>query len=188
MKAVVCVVVLFLSLEIWAQSAKVLRLHGDVFLNDVPVTAGKKLSAGDVLNAKGKSSFFVVEYNNGTRFMLKQGILKIVSLGELEDTVELKEGTIFTKVKKSLTGKTNFSVRTSKASMGVRGTQFFIQELSDESYLCVCEGSVEVKKNLGSKVLVEKGEDIHIKEVGELIKLPATEQMMTMGEEVFSTF
>lgn len=188
MKVISTILLILISINIFAGSAVILRLHGEVQINEEVAKVGKKLSEGDVLKARGRGSFFVVEYSNGTRFMMKQGTLKIVSLKELEDTVELREGTIFTKVKKTLTGKVNFSVKTAKASMGVRGTQFFIQESKDESYLCVCEGAVEVKKALGSKLMVEKGEDIHIKDVGELIKLPATEQMMSMGEEVFSTF
>lgn len=188
MKELLISLLFIFAINSYAGLAKISKIHGEVLVNNQPGKIEQVLNVGDVLVAKTKKSFFVVEYQNGTRFMLKHGVLKIVSLSDLNDTVELKKGTIFSRVKKSITGNINFSVKTAKASMGVRGTEFFILEDEKESYLCVCDGSVEVRKNLGGAVLVEKGEDIHVVDGKELLKLPASKQMMSMGNEIFSTF
>ena len=91
----------------------------------------------------------------------------------MHDTVirprETKEGTIIDLVKGgivSLVRKKSFKVRTRAVSMGVRGTQFFVQTTGkDDVWMCVNEGVVKVQKNkknvdvpAGKGVFVDKKE------------------------------
>lgn len=68
--------------------------------------------------------------------------------------------------------------------MGVRGTKFYVEEKADETYLCFCEGSVEIKNAISSQ-MVNKNEDAHVKENTEFKKTPANDMMIKMAKEGF---
>lgn len=178
-------IVILIQISIFALEAKITKIKGQVTVGNMLARVGMVLEEGQVIHAKGKKSFFIVEYNNGTRYMMRNGQLKIEKIETGESILRLINGTIFSSVKKSQNGKKpKFKVMTKTATLGVRGTKFFVSEYDKESYLCVCEGVVNVTNKMGS-VDVRKNQDIHVKSGEKLEVVSANMDMVQMGIEVF---
>ncbi len=172
----------------WAQDARLVTMKGEVLLNKSRLTQDQKnssISAGSVIEAVGKQSFFIIEYKDGSRFMVKDGLITVQKMNPDESLLSLLKGTIFSYVNPKAAHK--FKVKTKRASFGVRGTKFWLQESDKESYLCVCEGVVAVRNN-HSLMLVNPGEDSHIDTaLGTLQKSASNDMMWKMASEGFQT-
>lgn len=177
-------VVSLFSVVAFASIAKIERIKGKVFLNNKVAQIGARVVEGDILEAKGKKSLFIIRYDNGSKYMLRNGRLKVEKLEAKKSRLYLISGKLVTSVKKDTYEKDGFEVKTRTATMGVRGTKFWISETKEDSYLCVCEGIVSAK-NMSSEVLVKRNEDIHIKQSNKLKVQKANTQMMTMAIEDF---
>ena len=168
--------------------AKIITLSGNVSLNEKIVSTQAKntpLNAGDTLKAQDSKSFFIVEYSDRSRFMIRDGEINIKQLATENSTIKLLRGTIFSYVNPTATHK--FKVETKKASFAVRGTKFWLQEDHKESYLCVCEGVVAVRNN-NSLMLVNAGEDSHVANSFEALrKNKSNDLMWKMATEGFKS-
>jgi hypothetical protein len=174
------VLTIFLA-TISLQAAELVRFRGNVTVNGNGPQKGQMLMKGDVLVADGAKSFFVVRYKDGTRFMIKNGRLEVDNLDRMnkKSSYKLIKGYIFSYVNPK--SKQNFKIKTKHASMAVRGTKFWLNESASESYLCVCEGSVEVKNDTGL-ISIGKNQDIHIdKNTKKLSLTPANPRMLKMA-------
>ncbi|MBN2532549.1 MAG: FecR domain-containing protein [Spirochaetales bacterium] len=49
-----------------------------------------------------------------------------------------------------LTDSDSFTIQTSTAVLGVRGTSFFVKEDADSTYVCVCNGRITVMDENGN--------------------------------------
>ena len=160
-----------LCLICWAQSlwaAQLERSRGPVTLNGKKVVSkGQQLKTGDRLSSSGKGNFFVVKYDDGSRFLVKDGELTIDKLQGKSTEIGLLRGTFLSFVEPK--SKNQLSIKTRTASLGVRGTKFWVTESPKETYLCVCEGEVEIANDTGS-VIVEKNEDIRVSSRGHKLK------------------
>ena len=168
--------------ELWA--AKLFRYRGKVTLNEVVSPPnGTPLKDGDRLVSKGKSSFFIVKYDDGSRFLVRDGELVIDQLKKKFSKVELKKGTFLSFVQPKQSH--SLTVKTRTASLGVRGTKFWVTESLKETYLCVCEGSVEVK-NQKDSIVVSANEDLRVQSQSQkLEKALANNFMWNMAVEGF---
>ena len=126
---------------------------------------GEKIGQGDVLQTAA-DSLAVIDLANGTTVKLREKTtLAVDSIGE-ETVVSLRAGGAFASIVKKLTG--HFSVRTSTAVAGVRGTRFFIAygriiDSQPDIWLCVNSGTVEVALPAsGQTVLVKEGLGVNI--------------------------
>lgn len=169
-----------ISTSALANIAFVERIRGEVILNQKTATVGAKISEGDLIEAKGKKSFFVIRYDNGSRYMLRNGRLKVEKLNQVESEVYLYSGKLISSVKKNTYDKEKFKVKTRKMAMGVRGTKFWISEDPSESYLCVCEGEVSADNGV-NKVYVKKNQDTTAKGKQSLKVTSANSQMLDMA-------
>ena len=182
MKNLFFVLTILLSFNAFAESALLSKLKGEVKINGVVAKEGQKVQTGEEISALGKTSSVQLTYEDGSRSLLRNGKMKIAGdSSDKETIIELAQGILFASKNKS---QKSFSVKTKSASMGVRGTKFYVEEKADETYLCVCEGSVEIKNAISSQ-LVNKNEDAHVKENTEFKKTPANDMMMTMAKEGF---
>ena len=68
--------------------------------------------------------------------------------------------------------------------MGVRGTKFYIDQSEKETYLCVCEGKVEISNEI-SKEEVEKNEDAHVSKRNKIEATQANNDMLSMAWDGF---
>lgn len=87
---------------------------------------------------------------------LRGGSVAVLKLRKNKDwTVELKNGAVFSLVNNPLKRPEHFRVSTHAASMGVRGTAFFVKTSKHApDFLCTCSGTVNIKNPKG-KLLKE---------------------------------
>ncbi len=188
-KAFLFFILLTCSLSLLASEAKLVVAQGEIKLNDkitpTPDLKNIDLQAGTVIEAIGKKSFFIVEYNDKSRFMIREGKIIIKKLEANNSFLHLLQGTLFSYVNPKAAHK--FKVKTKRGSFGVRGTKFWLQETNEESYLCVCEGVVAVRNN-HSLMLINPGEDLHLYSPLETLqKNNANDNMWSMAVDGFKT-
>jgi ferric-dicitrate binding protein FerR (iron transport regulator) len=152
-----------------ALDGQVLYTEGDVLIRNGTqqhdASIGDRLGSGDIVET-GAQSLAVIDLANATTVKLREKTsLAIDSIGE-ETVVNLKSGGAFANIARKLTG--HFSVRTSTAVAGVRGTRFFVAygrtiDSQPDVWLCVSAGTVEVAlPTSGRTVLVNEGAGINI--------------------------
>jgi hypothetical protein len=156
------------SLSIFASDGKVLFSKGDVFINKIKATKGTTFNYQDQITVSSKG-LAVLMIKPGTTIKLKENsVLTIKKPLRTKSSTSysylLSKGEIF--IKATRTKKNRYSVTTKHATMGVRGTQFFVSSTGKDKkqdWMCVNEGKVEVKvHNTSGTVLVNEGEGVAI--------------------------
>ena len=121
-------------------------LEGDVRINGVVADLGRQVDVGDWVQTGAKGAVDIV-FDRTNVFRLGSNTVAVLNLGESRQDVDLKFGTmaaVFDKVR-TLSGRGTFDVRTPTGVGGVRGTTFFFRVLdSDTTYVCTCNGSLEL--------------------------------------------
>ncbi|MCP4911776.1 MAG: FecR domain-containing protein [Oligoflexia bacterium] len=178
------IMTLLLISNIQAQNiGKVLFSKGEVFFKkskDSKATSVKKgLSFSDKSIFKtGKGALVVLALNSGSKIKVNQNSQLIVS----KEASGLTKGSSFFEILKSKVRKNKkikYRVKTKHASMGVRGTQFFVSlGNKNDSWMCVNEGLVEVKSKDNKTVLVKEGEGVKVAQtVSDPKPLPWTKRL-----------
>ncbi|MBC97732.1 MAG: hypothetical protein CME63_08280 [Halobacteriovoraceae bacterium] len=167
----------------FALTAKIIKAKGRLYKDGIeikpPQIKSLTLNEGATLEIRDKNSFFIIEYSNGSRLMLAQGKLKIEELKEKKTFLQLLKGTLHNYTNPHSSHQ--FKVKTKNASFAVRGTKFWLKQSQQESYLCVCTGTVAVRNN-HSLMLVQAGEDAHVENpLGTLTKSKANDMMWKMA-------
>jgi hypothetical protein len=192
MKFKMFITALFLCLRtpLFAQSpggfmavANVSKIHGAAFINKEQIKVGAEIAEGMILTIPKASDFVEVKFQNGHLVRFVGAKVKVAQLNPKNTLLELIKGKIFSAIK-PLTPNETYNIKTSRASFGVRGTQFMIEEAKKQTYLCVCEGVVNTKTAIDS-IDVKKDEDVTLAAKRELKASLATEAMITMTKSVF---
>lgn len=165
--------------------AKIVKIKGTAFINTKKVEVGTEVSEGDEVRLSKLNEFVEIKYQNGHIMRLQGGILRITKLDPKNVEVSLLKGFLYNLVQK-LSKDEKYKVVTPKASFGVRGTKFYIQESKSESYLCVCEGTV-VASNGKDELNVSKNQDLFVNSSKPYKITNASKQMIKMGNDVFNT-
>ncbi len=182
MKKLISAFCLLLSLNLWA--AQIIKFQGDVFFDNEKVSDLIILNQGKVLRVSGKKSFAIVQFDDGSKSILKDGEMIIQESTFKKTKLSLLNGLLSLVINPER--KTNFTVTTKNATLGVRGTKFMVQDSAQETYLCVCEGEVEASNRLG-RVSVKRGEDIHLNQSTKDFQVTeASSAMWKMSVEQFS--
>jgi hypothetical protein len=149
---------------------------------------GKSFFRGRDTNQKLKRLKVGHEFKSGTTFITNKGALVILSLGaskvklpELSEftyegmkkgvmNVSLQKGSSFFSIfeRKIISKKKQnykFVVKSNGVAMGVRGTEFFAslgKKDTEDLWMCVNEGFVDVKDRKGKVTLVKAGEGVRV--------------------------
>jgi FecR protein len=167
-KSLLFIVIAIQALSLQAQSL-LSYFEGDVFVEreteQISAEFGMELFEGDLVNTE-LSSLAILELDHGRTVKLREDSSLLLENLSRKTSVELKSGSVFSKVDRLMNGQ--FNVHTESVVAGVRGTEFFMAfgETIDEKadlWLCVNEGTVEVSlTESGETVLVNEGEGINI--------------------------
>lgn len=166
----VCLFILIVVQVFSLQAQSILSFYeGDVLIErdseQLSAEFGMELFEADLIRTE-KSSLAILELAHGRTVKLREDSSLLLENLSRKTSVELKSGSVFSKVDRLLNGQ--FNVHTESVVAGVRGTEFFMAfgETIDEKadlWLCVNEGSVEVSlSESGESVLVNEGEGINI--------------------------
>lgn len=184
MKILTLVSFLFFSMSGYANGflpiANVVKVNGKAFIDKEKeaVKVGDEVAKGMTINIPNPKDYIIVKYQNGHLVKMSGAKIVIEELTEKMSLLNLMRGKIFTFIKK-LTPDEKFEMKTAHAAFAVRGTKFglSINEKKKNSYLCVCEGSVEVAQG-EMKTRVFKKEDIWVgKNAKKLESAPSGEKM-----------
>ncbi|HXH31456.1 MAG TPA: FecR family protein [Bacteriovoracaceae bacterium] len=172
-----------LSMPSHGQIATLEKFFGKVSINSNAANAGQSLNSGDKVVAEGKKSWVQITFKDGSKMMARDGIFILKEpVSKKETMIELIKGVLFTYKSK---GESSLKVKTKNAVMGIRGTKFYVEEKDNETYLCVCEGKVEISNEAGME-LVSREEDVHVRPKEKPQKTKASKNMMSMALEGFA--
>ena len=165
-----------------AREASLSKINGIVSVNGKTATSGMELHIGDTISARGKGVSAEIVFEDKSRMLLRNGELKIQKPTAPKQTlVQLVHGVLFSSKEKS---EKDLKVQTRFASMGVRGTKFYVEQQTEETYLCVCEGAVEIANGVSSAV-VNKNEDARVSMGKRFTKSNANQMMIDMALDGF---
>ncbi|MEQ1516352.1 MAG: FecR family protein [Usitatibacteraceae bacterium] len=123
------------------------RIAGQATVNDKPATLDTPVVPGDTVETgKGSEIIFVVNSNS----MILRGGSKLT----IETEKKSAAGSLIISGLRLLTGallsvsrNTPMRVRTPNATVGIRGTGFYMEAEPDQTYFCTCYGITEVSAN-----------------------------------------
>ena len=168
--------------------AHISKISGTALINHKKVEVGAEVSEGNEVRVGHLKDYLEITYQNGHVVRLTGGTMKVHEFTPKKSVLEVVKGTLFSLIHK-LTPDEKFIVKTKRASFAVRGTKFFIQEKKDESYLCVCEGTVVATNNANPKleVDVKKDQDLFVSDKKSFKVTLSSKAMRQMGNEVFDS-
>ncbi len=146
-------------------SSHALYIKGTVTINKKTLDKSKAIKVGDTISTF-KDSLVLIQLDTGATIKINENSSLKISIHKPKTNttlVQLIKGSSFFRKDPKIKGK--FNVKTKVATMGVRGTQFFVaygQELSDEVFMCVNKGSVWVSADKKKATIVKEGEGVNI--------------------------
>jgi len=136
-------------------------------VNGQLATKGMKVGQADkIVTEESDKSYADIKFHTGHTVRIKNGALFLKNISN-QFSLHLKKGSLYAHVKK-LFMKQTFRIVTPTSVAAIRGTKFFLAETDEESYLCVCQGKVWIKKKgllskiFGKTVTVAAGNDLHV--------------------------
>lgn len=124
---------------------------GDVKVNEQPATLATTIKPGDTVQT-GKDSEVIFVVN--TNAMILRGDSRLLIEGPAQLPVETSVAGYVIGGLRMLTGKllsvsrnSPMKVTTSTATVGIRGTGFYVESDPDQSYFCTCYGATEIQAN-----------------------------------------
>ena len=137
------------------------------------------MKLNDIIKTENKSFVILKFKNDRSSKILKLGSNSELKIDFEKNSIELglNKGSTFiqflkSKLRSNSSNSDKLFIKVKNVSMGVRGTQFFITHANDKSndvWMCVKEGIVEVKEKNGPKstdvtegkgILIKKGDQI----------------------------
>ena len=181
MKSISLLLYLFLSFNLLAAEAEVVRIKGEVFVGEKKLELGDDLEEGQIVEIKDKSSFVQLKFEDGSLVLHKSGQLELRKMKPKTTLLKLIKGKVFIYKNKAI--KSRLNIKTRHAVFAVRGTKFFVEDAFD-AYLCVCEGTVAVKNKTGV-MDVNAGEDTHVTYTQMMKKFKSNDMMNKMLFKAF---
>ncbi|OHD58627.1 MAG: hypothetical protein A2014_04160 [Spirochaetes bacterium GWF1_49_6] len=125
---------------------------GNVTINGKPVQVGMQVADGsEITTAEGAWCDIVFPGKNIFRIYEKADV--IITLGSSDKQIVLKAGNIANVLYSLKDYQDGFKVELSSSVVIVRGTVFYAaSESPTNSYICCCNGTIDVQENKGGKV------------------------------------
>lgn len=122
------------------------RIAGQVTINDQPATLDTPVKPGDTVQT-GKSGEIIFVVNSNS--MILRGSSKLtIETEKASDPSPIISGLrLLTGALLSVSRNTPMRVRTPNATVGIRGTGFYMESEPDRTYFCTCYGVTEVASN-----------------------------------------
>ncbi|MEW5733435.1 MAG: FecR domain-containing protein [Thermodesulfobacteriota bacterium] len=129
---------------------------GQVSINGKPAFAGDAVTDGALLET-GKGSFCVIIFDQKNTIAVSADTRVTLALAGKEKALDIAKGAVASLVRglARISGGTAYAytVKTPTAICGVRGTAFFVKvESPKKTYVCLCNGSLELSAASGGKV------------------------------------
>lgn len=150
--------------------------RGDAKVNAQPARVGMEIFEGDKLTTGGKSRLkvlfsddVILALGSATQVVVEKHLFDPKS-GARQTRIDLVQGKLRALVQKMVAGsRADFSVKTTNAVAGVRGTEFVLAAEGKDTRLYTFSGEVELS-GTGEPVLVAAGQGSDVGESGEAQK------------------
>lgn len=126
-------------------SQSIYRISGSATVNDKPATLQTKVIPGDTVKT-GKDSELVLVVNTNA-MILRAGSNVIIEAEKKEESLIISGLRMLSGALLSVSRNTPMRVRSPTATVGIRGTGFYIEADPEQTYFCTCYGSTEVASN-----------------------------------------
>jgi hypothetical protein len=121
------------------------RMEGSVLVNDKPATMSTIIKPNDTV-ATGKGSEIVFVVGGNSMIMRENSQLKMA--GKEENASYLLQGLrLLTGKLLSVSRSQGTQIRTATATIGIRGTGYYIEADPEQTYFCTCYGLTDVEAN-----------------------------------------
>ena len=119
------------------------RIAGEAFVNDRAADLATRIAPGDtVRTAPGGEIAFVV----GGHAMLALGATTLViDRGGQDESIVLRGLRLLSGALLSVSRDSRYQLRTTIATIGIRGTGFYAEAEADRTYSCTCYGTTDVQ-------------------------------------------
>ena len=121
------------------------RISGSATVNDKPASLDTKIVPGDTVKT-GKDSELVMVVNTNA-MILRGGSNVIIEAEKRQDSLIISGLRMLSGALLSVSRNTPMRVRSPTATIGIRGTGFYIEADPEQTYFCTCYGSTEVASN-----------------------------------------
>ncbi|MGA2481129.1 MAG: FecR domain-containing protein [Spirochaetia bacterium] len=148
--AVLALVLLFAGAAAFAaDKASIVYIEGDVTMNGAPAAVGDDVQPGALITT-AKDSVCQVVFNSRNIVHMAAGTTLRFDLNAVSKGATLQKGAIAMVLRNLAAAapgdELRFSIRTSTAVAGVRGTCFFVAvEDENNTYICACNGALHLE-------------------------------------------
>lgn len=126
----------------------VARIEGPVTVNGKLAKVGTPVQSGDRV-VTGRAAQAVIVVGKDAMLMREQTSVELMGLGEVLSAITVLSGKML-----AVFGKTNLTVKTGPAAIGIRGTGAYFEVEPNRVYFCLCYGEAVVDgPNMPSKVV-----------------------------------
>ncbi len=123
-------------------SQSIYRISGQATVNDKEANLQTQIKPGDtVTTAKGSEIVFVV---NSNAMIVRGGSTVIIEAEKSSGSLIVSGLRMLTGALLSVSRNTPMRIRSSNATVGIRGTGFYIEAEPEQTYFCTCYGATEV--------------------------------------------
>jgi hypothetical protein len=121
------------------------RITGAATVNDKPASLDTKINPGDTIKTDRNSEMvFVV---NANAMIVRSNATVVIEKEEKASSLIISGLRMLTGALLSVSRNTPMKVRTQSATIGIRGTGFYIEADPEQTYFCTCYGQTEVASN-----------------------------------------
>ncbi len=121
------------------------RISGSATVNDQPATLQTKVVPGDTVKTSKDSELVLVVNTNA--MILRGGSNIIIEAAKKEDSLIISGLRMLSGALLSVSRNTPMRIRSPTATVGIRGTGFYMEAEEDQTYFCTCYGSTSVESN-----------------------------------------
>lgn len=179
MKTLFFFLTLITSFSAFSETGFVRKLTGEVFADGKKLALNDKVMDGQTIEARGSKSIVILKFESGGQVALKDGLMKLEPSDVKSESLIILTKGIFAShfIKKN---NSTQKVKAKHAVMGIRGTKYYIEAKDESTYLCVCDGSVEISDGKKTE-LIGKNEDATAAPNISLEKTKANPMMIDMA-------
>jgi hypothetical protein len=127
------------------EGQSIYRVEGSVTVNNTPASLQTRIKPGDTVQTGAKSD--VVFVVGGHSMIVRENSRMVIETKQGEDSFFVAGLRMLTGKMLSVSRNSRMNVSTSVATIGIRGTGFYIEAEPDQTYFCTCYGQTEVSAN-----------------------------------------
>jgi hypothetical protein len=130
------------------EAKNIQSLQGNVKLNGKPISEKVQIQAGDII-ATGENSQIIFVVEKDVYCLGSNAQLEVQGQNKLINSMRLISGGLMSVFEKG----SRRELKTTSATIGVRGTGFYCVVEEQQTYFCTCYGSTEVSTQEGERTI-----------------------------------